>query len=59
VQKTREIAGGSMNQAWQNPPIDKDAGMNISDVDLSAIDPHRIAYLNAVNADLPWWKLWR
>jgi hypothetical protein len=59
VQKTREIAGGSMRQAWKDPPIDDDAGMNISGVDLSAIDEYRTAYLDAVKNDLPWWKFWR
>lgn len=59
VQKTREIAGGSMRQASEDPPIDDDADMNIRGVDLSAIDEYRTAYPDAVKNDLAWWNFWR
>lgn len=35
--ETREIAGTYMHEAWQAPPLDNDAGMNISGIDYAAL----------------------
>jgi hypothetical protein len=58
VDKTREIAGGYMRDAWNAKGAERDDQMNI-DIDFTAIDPFEEAYLTAVQDDLPWWKFWR
>lgn len=46
--ETRRLAGGYMRDAWNGPPLDDDAGMNIDDVDYSSLAAHEVAYLDAV-----------
>lgn len=60
VGKTREIAGGYMKYAWDEEPIDSDSDMNLGlPLDYSVLDTYVQAYLDAVQSDLPWWKVWR
>jgi hypothetical protein len=52
VSRTRTIAGKAMHEAWQVPPLDNDAGMNITHIDYSKLaDPER-QYLDAVKKDV-------
>jgi hypothetical protein len=60
VSKTREIAGTYVREAWDEPAITTDPEVNAPvRLDFSAIDPCRDAFLDAVRADLAWWRLWR
>lgn len=49
VAQVRRIAGGAMQTAWKDPPLDNDQGMNIGPdlVDLSALRPAEQAFINA------------
>jgi hypothetical protein len=62
VDKTREIAGGYMREAWIHPPLDADKGMNIPDIDYAPLEPFERAFLEAARDDLSWWneiRWWR
>ena len=52
VHETRMIAGGYMHKAWEAPPLDNDAGMNISDIDYSDLKAPQAEYLAAIKNDL-------
>ncbi len=52
VTQTRRIAGGYMHDAWASPPLDNDAGMNITHIDDSELDGPQQEYLDAVKDDL-------
>lgn len=61
IQELRKTAGMAMNAAWEAPPIESDAAVNIPPpvIDLSALQPLETAYIAAVRAHLrrltPWW----
>ncbi|MXW27202.1 MAG: hypothetical protein F4Z77_13050 [Dehalococcoidia bacterium] len=57
VAEVRSTAGGEMRRAWQMDPMEADAEANISDIDLSSIDPLKRAYLDAVKRHLSWRRL--
>lgn len=60
VTKTREIAGGYMKDGWNADPIERDAEMNMKvPLDYSTLESYVQAYVDAVEKDLPWWKVWR
>lgn len=60
VAKTREVAGGYMRDAWARDPITTDAEMNTrSGLDFSRLDDFEMAYLDAVDEDLRWYRFWR
>lgn len=49
VQKTREVAGGSMKDAWASDPIESDEQMNIKiPLDYSALKKYEEDYVEAV-----------
>jgi hypothetical protein len=60
VAKTREIAGGYMREAWKAPPLEADSGMNIADIDYTALETFEESYIDAVKDELSWWNeiLW-
>ena len=58
--KTREVAGGYMQNAWERDPITSDAEMNTGGgLDFSRLDQFETAYLDAVEEDLQWHRFWR
>lgn len=59
VQKTREIAGRYMHEAWQAPPLDNDAGMNISGIDYATLKAPQDDYLEAVKKNMTFWRVAR
>ena len=54
LQETRRTAGREMKRAWEMETISQDSQMNVADIDLSAIDPLKTAYLEAVRRHLSW-----
>ena len=56
VDKARCVVGDQMRRAWKMDPVASDAEMNIDDVDLSAVDPLKEAYLEAVRKHLSGWR---
>ena len=56
IEKTREVAGGYMHEAWRGDPLDVDSGMNVPDVDYASLADFEEAYLDAVKDDLSWWN---
>jgi hypothetical protein len=62
VEKTRDVAGSYMHEAWESDPLEVDAGMNVPDIDYTALVSFEEAYLDAVKDDLSWWneiRWWR
>jgi len=60
VAKTRAIAGGYIQEGWNQPPITTDREMNVpGGLDFSPIDPAETEFLEAVREDLAWWRIWR
>lgn len=57
VAHTRRVAGGYMRDAWNAPPLDNDAGMNIPDIDYTPLKEYEQAYLDAVKQSLKFWRL--
>ncbi len=57
VHKTRLIAGSYMREAWNAPPLDNDAGMNISDINYHELERPQAAYLDAMKDDLRFWRV--
>jgi hypothetical protein len=57
VGETRRIAGSYMHQAWNMPPLDNDAGMNISGIDYSGLKPAQDDYLAAVRTNMSFWRV--
>jgi hypothetical protein len=57
VEKTRLIAGTYMHKAWEGPPLDNDAGMNISDIDHGQLKQPQDEYLTAIKHDLHFWRV--
>jgi hypothetical protein len=54
VEKTREVAGSYMHNAWKSDPLETDSGMNIPDLDYTPLGSYEEAYLDAVKDDLSW-----
>ncbi|MGI8430369.1 MAG: hypothetical protein ACR2OB_13965 [Solirubrobacteraceae bacterium] len=52
VHETRLIAGSYMSEAWKAPPLDNDAGMNISDINYDALKQPQTDYLDAMKDNL-------
>ena len=46
-----------MHEAWKAPPLDNDAGMNIAGIDYSGLDGPQREFLDAVGADMRWWRV--
>lgn len=60
VRRTRIVAGRTVNEQWSTPPITDDKQMNLGQpFDVSKIDPYKDAFLDAVDEDLKWWRLFR
>ncbi|MFZ0972287.1 MAG: hypothetical protein WAN22_08680 [Solirubrobacteraceae bacterium] len=59
VDKTREVAGGSMRASWNGHGAADDKQMNVADIDFTSLKEYENAYLVAVARDLPAWKFWR
>jgi hypothetical protein len=57
VAETRRIAGGYMHDAWNEDPLDTDAGMNIAGIDYTPLDDYETAYLDAVRDGLKFWQV--
>jgi hypothetical protein len=60
VTKTRVIAGSQMREAWKQPPLNNDAGMNTA-VDYSALKSMEDNFLGAALKDVQAakWPPWR
>ena len=63
VTQVRIVAGSSMREAWTQPALDNDPGMNIGPdvVDLSELNPYEQAFIEAAAAHveglgLTWWQ---
>lgn len=60
VRRTREIAGGYMNDAWEADPIKDDPEVNTgAPYDYSALTKHEDAYVEVLKGNLAWWRVWR
>lgn len=57
VTATRRAAGGYMRDAWQDPPLDDDSGMNVAHVDYSGLQEPQQQYLDAAQADLRFFRV--
>lgn len=57
VQQTRFSAGRYMREAWNAPPLDNDAGMNITDIDYDELKPLQTEYLDAMKDKLGFWSV--
>ena len=57
VHKTRLIAGSYMRGAWKAPPLDHDAGMNISDINYDELEQPQAEYLEAIRDNLRFWRV--
>ena len=57
VTETRRVAGGYMHDAWRDPPLDNDAGMNVAHVDYSALEEPQQQYLDATQTDLRFFRV--
>jgi hypothetical protein len=62
VDKLRRVAGASMREAWNEPALDNDEGMNIDPdrVDLSVLEVAEERFLEAAQTHVaaitrPWW----
>ena len=58
LEQLRSVAGKAMREAWLEPPIEDDAGMNMPDLGLSALTPYESAYLDEVVHHLAFWPRW-
>jgi hypothetical protein len=63
VDELRRVAGASMREAWTEPALDNDEGMNISPdrVDLSVLKVAEDRFLDAAKTHVaaitkPWWR---
>lgn len=60
VRQTRIIAGRAISEQWNSDPVRDDAGMNFGKpFDYSEIDPYKDKFIEAVEADLKWWRVSR
>jgi hypothetical protein len=57
VGKTRQIAGKEMHEAWEAPPLDNDAGMNIAHIDYTQLAEPEKHYLDAVKTDVTFGRI--
>lgn len=58
LEQLRLVAGGAMREAWLEPPIEDDSGMNMPDLGLSALASYETAYLDEVVHHLAFWPRW-
>ena len=58
LEQVRSVAGAAMQEAWLEPPIEDDSGMNMPDLGLSALAPYESAYLDEVVHHLTFWPRW-
>ena len=58
LEQVRLVAGAAMRDAWLEPPVDDDPGMNMPDLGLSALAPYESAYLDEVVHHLSFWPRW-
>ena len=56
--QVRSVAGAAMQEAWLEPPIEDDSGMNMPDLGLAALVPYESAYLDEVMHHLSFWPRW-
>jgi hypothetical protein len=56
VQKTREVAGKYMHEAWKADPLDNDPGMNMR-FDYSKLRDPQHEYLDALKTDMTFWRV--
>jgi hypothetical protein len=57
VHRTRVIAGSYMREAWKAPPLDNDAGMNITDINYDELRQPQADYLDAMKTNLQFWRV--
>lgn len=57
VSETRLVAGTYMHKAWDAPPLDNDAGMNIAGIDYKDLHTPQDDYLDAVKKDMSFWRV--
>jgi hypothetical protein len=57
VSETRRVAGTYMHEAWDAPPLDNDAGMNITGIDYTHLSTPADDYLDAVKKDMTFWRV--
>ena len=58
LEQVRAVAGAAMQEAWLEPPIEDDSGMNMPDLGLSALAPYESVYLDEVVHHLTFWPRW-
>ena len=58
LEQVRLVAGAAMREAWLEPPVEEDSGMNMPDLGLSALTPYESAYLDEVVHHLAFWPRW-
>lgn len=58
VRVTRQVMGGQIRTAWQDPPAEADGDMNIDDVDRDGLDDASDRYLQAVRDRFSLWPRW-
>ena len=46
-----------MRESWNVPPLDNDAGMNISDIEYDGLKPLQSEYLGAMKTNLAFWRV--
>lgn len=52
VRELRARAGGQIREGWKSSPIESDEGMNMPDLGLGELAPHKAQFLGAVAANL-------
>lgn len=57
VTKTREVAGTDIHDAWEAPPLENDAGMNITHLDYAELKQPEEDYFTAVKTDVSLMRL--
>ena len=58
VATLRQVVGNYMHDAWTRPPIDSDAAVNVTDIDLSSLERPKRAYIVAVGEHLSLFPGW-
>ncbi len=58
LSRVREIAGRAMHDAWLEPAVEADSGMNMPDLGNSGLTPSENAYMEEVIDHLSFWPRW-
>ena len=58
ISKLREVAGAEIREAWTKPPVQTDAEMNISDIDMGSLDAEEQAFLQEATDYLSTFPRW-